>query len=85
MESARRDPEAAGPLQVASGLKGGAEAAIHGMKLKFECEATDAILLVDAANAFNQLNRLVALHNIQYDKYYPYELSFIDSVIPLHY
>ena len=66
MESARRDPEAAGPLQVASGFKGGAEAAIHGMKLKFECEATDAILLVDAANAFNQLSRLVALHNIQY-------------------
>ena len=64
MESARRGP--AGPLQVASGLKGGAEAATHGMKLKFECEATDAMLLVDAANAFNQLSRLVALHNIQY-------------------
>ena len=58
--------QAAGPLQVSSGLKGGAEAAIHSMKLKFESEATDAIILVDAANAFNQLNRLVALHNIQY-------------------
>ena len=57
--------EAAGPLQVASGLKGGAEAAIHGMKLKFECEATDAILLVDAENAFNNLNRKAALQNIQ--------------------
>ena len=57
---------AAGPLQVSSGLKGGAEAAIHSMKLKFENEATDAVLLVDAANAFNRLNRLVALHNIQY-------------------
>ena len=58
--------EAAGPLQVASGLKGGAEAAIHGMKLKFEEEASDAIILVDAENAFNRLNRLAALHNIQY-------------------
>ena len=58
--------EAGGPLQVASGLKGGAEAAIHSMKIKFEDAATDAIILVDAENAFNRLNRLVALHNIQY-------------------
>ena len=58
--------EAGGPLQVASGLKGGAEAAIHSMKQKFELEATDAIILVDAENAFNRLNRLAALHNIQY-------------------
>ena len=28
--------EAAGPLQVSSGLKGGGEAAIHSMKMKFE-------------------------------------------------
>lgn len=27
---------------------------------------TDAVLLVDADNAFNRLNRAVALHNIQY-------------------
>ena len=58
--------KAAGPLQVASGLKGGAEAAIHSMKLKFEDISSDAILLVDAENAFNRLNRLAALHNIQY-------------------
>ena len=58
--------EAAGPLQVASGLKGGAEAAIHSMKAKFEDESCDGILLVDAENAFNRLNRLAALHNIQY-------------------
>ena len=51
--------QAAGPLQVSSGLKGGAEAAIHSMKLKFESEATDAVLLVDAANAFNQLTRKI--------------------------
>ena len=58
--------EAGGPLQVASGLKGGAEAAIHSMKIKFEEASTDAILLVDAENTFNQLNRFVALHNIRY-------------------
>ena len=49
--------EVAGPLQVASGIKGGAEAAIHAMSEIFHAEATDA---------FNRLNRMVALHNIQY-------------------
>ena len=53
-------------LQVSTGLKGGAEAAIHGMKNIFEAESTDAIILVDAENAFNKLNRQVALHNIQH-------------------
>ena len=57
---------AAGPLQVSTGLKGGAEAAIHSMKKIFHEENTDAIILVDAANAFNRLNRLVALHNSIY-------------------
>ena len=32
----------------------------------FEDEEMEAILLVDASNAFNALNRKVALHNIQY-------------------
>ena len=58
--------EAAGPLQVSAGLKGGAEAAIHAMKEIYELETTDAVILVDAANAFNRLNRAVALHNVQY-------------------
>ena len=58
--------DSAGPLQMSTGLRGGAEAAIHAMKNIYEEETTDAIILVDAANAFNRLNRLVALHNIQY-------------------
>ena len=58
--------EAAGPLQVSTGLKGGAEAAIHAMKKIFDEESTDAVILVDAANAFNRLNRQAALHNVQY-------------------
>ena len=57
---------AAGPLQVSAGVKGGAEAAIHAMKNIFELEATDAVILVDAANAFNSLNRAVSLHNMRY-------------------
>jgi len=58
--------EAAGPLQVSSGLKGGAEAAIHAMRDVFEADTTDAVILVDASNAFNNLNRQAALHNIRY-------------------
>ena len=49
-----------------SGLQGGAEAAIHSMREIFNAESSDAVILVDAANAFNNLNRMVALHNIQY-------------------
>jgi hypothetical protein len=58
--------KAAGPLQVSSGLKGGSEAAIHSMRQVFHEDSTDAIILVDAANAFNRLNRQAALHNIRY-------------------
>ena len=57
--------EAAGPLQVSTGLKGGAEAAIHSMREIFSEEGCDGVILVDASNAFNRLNRSVALHNIQ--------------------
>ena len=35
------------------------------MKTVFEKDETEAILLVDAENAFNNLNRKAALHNIQ--------------------
>ena len=57
--------EAAGPLQVATGLQNGAEAAIHAMKQIYESDETDAVILIDASNAFNSLNRMAALHNIQ--------------------
>ena len=60
--------EAAGPLQGGGlkGLKGGAESAIHAMKDIFESESSDGVILVDASNAFNSLNRQAVLHNIQY-------------------
>ena len=57
--------EAAGPLQTCAGHGAGAEAAIHAMRTIYQQEATDAVLLIDAKNAFNCLNRSVALHNIQ--------------------
>ena len=57
--------DAAGPLQTCAGLKSGIEASIHAMKDIFEEESTEALLLVDAENAFNKLNRKAAIHNIK--------------------
>ena len=57
--------EATGPLQMSTGLKGGSEAAIHAMRNIFDSDGCDGVILVDASNAFNRLNRQVALHNIQ--------------------
>ena len=58
--------EAGGSLQASTGLKGGAEAAIHLMRDIFNENETDGVILVDASNAFNSMNRQVALHNIRY-------------------
>jgi len=57
--------EAAGLLQTCSGLEGGIEAAIHAMSRAFNLSETEALLLVDADNAFNSINRTVALHNVE--------------------
>ena len=56
--------ETAGPLQLCAGQDASCEAAIHAMCSVFSEEGTEAVLLVDASNAFNSLNRKVALHNI---------------------
>ena len=56
---------AAGPLQTCAGHGAGAESAIHAMKLAFEQDASDAVLLIDASNAFNTMNTIVGLHNIR--------------------
>ena len=42
------------------------EAAVHAARFAFELEENEAILLVDATNAFNVLNCQVALHNIRH-------------------
>ena len=57
--------EAAGFQQVCAGPQAGCEAAVHAMREIFDDPTTQGILLVDAANAFNNLNHQVALHNIQ--------------------
>ena len=57
--------EPPGPFHTATGLKAGAEAAVHLMRLIFEYSSTKGVILVDANNAFNSINRKVALHNIQ--------------------
>ena len=56
----------AGNLQLCAGQAGGCEAAVHAMSDIFDEEATDALLLVDADNTFNSLNRKVLLQNIKY-------------------
>ena len=56
--------KAAGSLQVCAGQSGGCEAAVHAMRDIFEEDDCDAVLLVDAANAFNSINRGAMLENI---------------------
>ena len=56
---------ATGCLQTCSGLESGIEAAIHAMREAFQEEDCEAMLFVDAENAFNKLNRSVALHNVE--------------------
>ena len=58
--------QAAGVSKVCAGHPSGCEAAIHALCKVFASVGTDAVLLVDADNAFNRLNRTVALHHIQY-------------------
>ena len=41
------------------------EVAIHSVRSHFVLRDCDAVLVVDASNAFNSLNRIVALHSIR--------------------
>ena len=62
---ARLDVQAAsGCTQLCGGQISGIEAAVHAVRSAFALDENEAVLLVDASNAFNSLNRLVALHNI---------------------
>ena len=58
------DVEAAGPLQLCAGQDDGCEAAVYAMQSICHAPETEAVLLVDANNAFNSFNHKAALHNI---------------------
>ena len=66
MNIAKRDVvEASRSLQLCAGQKSGSEAAIHAVHRIFQADDTDAVLLIDAFNAFNSINWAAALHNIR--------------------
>ena len=57
--------EAAGSLRLCAGQISGIEAAVHAAHSLFKKDQVDVLLLVDASNAFNSLNRQTALLNIK--------------------
>ena len=68
----------AGSRQLCAGQLAGVELAVHAVQSHFLLDDTEGILLVDASNAFNTLNRIVALHNIRHvcppSSDHPYQL-----------
>ena len=58
--------DAAGPLQLSAGQGAGAKAAIHAMRDISVNEDAEALLLIDAENAFNSINRKVILYNLNF-------------------
>ena len=69
---------AAGKFQLASGTKGGCEAAIHSLNDKFNEPGCQGVLLLDASNAFNTLNRKLALHHTRV--FCPIMSTFLDNL-----
>ncbi len=57
--------QACGCQQLCGGQISGVEACVHAVRTAFEADESQAMLLVDASNAFNSVNRQVALHNIR--------------------
>ena len=61
-----RNKQSTSPLQACTGIPSGCEAAVHAMTKLLKEPEIQGVLLVDAANAFNSLNRRITLHNISY-------------------
>ena len=57
--------DTSGCQQMCGGQISGIEAAVHAARQAFDSAECEATLLIDATNAFNSLNRQVALHNIR--------------------
>ena len=55
--------DAVGAIQLCAGQDAGCEAALHAVEQILLDEDTEALILVDASNAFNCLNRQVTLLN----------------------
>jgi hypothetical protein len=53
--------DACSPRQLACGLPGGCEAAAHTLQTLWEGDSTQVVILGDAGNAFNRLNRKAAI------------------------
>ena len=59
--------EATGPLQTCgAGHLSGCEAVVHAMHQVFESSEVEGVILIDATNAFNCLNRQAAFRNIKH-------------------
>ena len=56
--------EAADSLQVCAGQRAGTEAVIHTVHDIFKDHTTEAVLLINAENSFNAINRKAMLHNL---------------------
>ena len=54
--------KATGSLQLCAGQEAGIEAAIHAIRLLSDSDDNEAVLLVDAKNAFNCLKRRIGCH-----------------------
>ena len=62
----KKDVQAGGGcLQTCTGIRSGIEAAIHATAEAWQHSSTEGLLQIDAENAFNRLNRKVALQNIK--------------------
>ena len=57
--------ESVGNLQVCVGQQAGCEAAVHAIREIYQTPECEAVLMVDASNAFNTINRRATIQNIK--------------------
>ena len=57
---------AAAALQLSAGQYAGVEDIVHAMHDIFSEKNTEAVLLIEAENAFNSISRKVMLHNLKF-------------------